>query len=245
MNQKLFSSGYVEKLKTKILDGSNISYYFQETFPVNEEFVFENPDIAIAELPTLKFPSSSNDLNNFENGKIIYEAYKHINPVQATDSRIWTYMTHVTFWDYMKERMKFSNINSDNASEYILKHFFIEKIQQRYLFDNHISALWWVCHETYDYNREDPYQLTREAFSMIDYTRDLIGSSLGLDKKFLHAFLETVIENSEIFSTNKEAKKRRLMRKMNFIAGRSILTTLDKEEIKNMISKFLPDIGKM
>jgi hypothetical protein len=241
MNLKLFSSGYIEKLKADAING-DCSIYYEDSFPFNPEFTFDNTDIHVSETPNLINPTSRDNLFNFENGKIIYEAYKNLNPVHATDSRIWTYMAHVTFWDYMKSRLKLSNAAAENVGQYILKHYFVEKIQQRYLLDNHIASLWWVCHETYDTHREDPYELTKEAFSMADYTRDVIGSSLGLYKNFLHAFLETVIENPQIFEKYKEGKKRLLMAKMNYFAGYSIVSSMSKSEIKNKLKSFIPDL---
>ena len=44
---------------------------------------------------------------DFENAKIIYEAFKDkINPVQASDLRLWAYLAHVQHWDYMFRRWK-------------------------------------------------------------------------------------------------------------------------------------------
>lgn len=42
---------------------------------------------------------------DFQNAKIIYEAFKgKLNPVQASDLRLWAYLAHVQHWDYMCKR---------------------------------------------------------------------------------------------------------------------------------------------
>ena len=44
---------------------------------------------------------------DFQNAKILFDAYKgKINPVQASDLRLWAYLAHVQHWDYMCKRWK-------------------------------------------------------------------------------------------------------------------------------------------
>src|SRR5437016_5621148 len=52
----------------------------------------------------LQIPQSKLDLLDLENTRIMYSALKHLTPVQASDPRLWAYLTHVTHWEYMRIR---------------------------------------------------------------------------------------------------------------------------------------------
>lgn len=52
----------------------------------------------------LIMPGSGDNHNDFENTKKIYTALKDLPFSIAIDERFWTYLTHVTFWKYMRER---------------------------------------------------------------------------------------------------------------------------------------------
>ena len=78
---------------------------------------------------------------------------------------------------------------------------------------------------------------------MLDYTRHLLPGYQGRSRQFTHAVLEFVIENEALFSKNKEAKVRFIMRKLNFIAGYRALATLSKQDIKELIGKYRGEIS--
>ena len=55
---------------------------------------------------------------DFQNAKIVYEAYKgKINPLQASDLRLWSYLAHVQHWDYMFARWKIDVPDEDESEQ--------------------------------------------------------------------------------------------------------------------------------
>jgi len=240
-SQKLFRSGTIEELKRKVHTGEIVQMYLKEESPFIEIDTLVNPDIQVPDNIELIVPDDQG-LHDFDNAQILYEAYKQMNSVQATDIRIWTYLSHVTFWKYMKKRRPIDSDFETDKSSYILNHWFIDKLNPASLFRQDISLLWWVAHVTYDELRKDPYELTKEAFSMLDYTRHLLPGTQGRNRNLLHAILEFVIENKELFSNYKESKVRFLMRKINFVGGYQILPSLNKDDIKNMLTTCKTDI---
>ena len=96
---------------------------------------------------------------------------------------------------------------------------------------------------TYDEGRKDPYELTKELFSMLDYTRTLIPGIQGRNKNFSWALLEFVLENEKIFSNYKENKIRFLMRKLNYVGGYKSLSSISKDEIKILFSNYTNELG--
>lgn len=237
--QKLFRSIYVARL-AEMLINSNGDNYLSDDFEYNKEA--EIPNIEIKVKPSELILPEGSHLYNFENSKIIFESYPNLNPVQATDPRLWTYLTHITYWKYMKARRLIEIQPLNRRVDYILEHWFVQKSSAQALLRNGISLLWWVSYLTYDETRKDHYELTKEAFSMLDYTRDLLSGTQGRNRDFTHAILEYVIENKNLFDGYKESKVRFLMRKANRIAGYKVFPGLPKSEIKSIFDEYRHDI---
>lgn len=241
MYLKLLTSPYVERLRRRAISGLDTDLYLKSQFELDSRNVRENPDIELMQPIAFRFPDS-NGFHDFENSKILFEALKQMNPTQATDYRIWTYLTHATFWEYMAKRSPVKDQPERERPAYILTHWFVNGINTMDLMRNNISSLWWCAYLTYDETRNDPYELTREVFTMLDYTRNLLPSTQGRNKNFTHALLEFVIENKEIFSKFKESKVRFLMRKSNFISGYKLMLNLSKDEIKNIFESYKNEV---
>lgn len=233
--QKLFRNGYVAELMKELTDG-RWKKYSLENFVYNEDGVIPNIEIMV-DSPRLILPELGNS-HDLENSKIFFEAYKQLSPVQATDIRMWTYLSHVTYWEYMIARRPVEKQPETKRTGYILTHWFIERVSASSLLRNEISLLWWVAYLTYDEKRENPYELTEEAFSMLDYTRHLLPGTQGRNKVFANALLEYVIENKKLFERYKESKVRFLMRKANYLAGYRVFPVITKGAIKDIFDKY-------
>ncbi len=105
--------------------------------------------------------------------------------------------------------------------------------------------LWWNVYLTYDERRKNPYELTEELFSMLDYTRHLLPGIQGRNRKFVIALLEFVIENPVVFDKYKEAKVRFVMRKANYLAGYKSFTALEKDDIKMILKKYKDELDRI
>jgi hypothetical protein len=235
--QKLLRNNCILRLKGKLSTEDGIEAYLNNELSISDEDLLVNTDIASPDNLKLSDPGSESDYE-FQNSKLIYEVYKQMTPVQATDVRIWTYLTHVTFWDYMKRRRPIEEQPADKRASYISEHWFVDRVSTAKLLRNDISLLWWTAYLTYDQDRTDPYELTKEAFTMLDYTRHLLPGTRGRNSNFVHAIFEFVIGNKNLFSHYKEGKVRFLMRQLNYIAGYKIIASLSKQGIKDYLSKY-------
>ena len=175
---------------------------------------------------------------DLENAKIIFKAYQDMNPMDATDIRMWTYLSHVTYWDYMRIRRPIKKQPDNKKAEYIISHWFIDSLSPGKLLRQDIAMLWWNVYLTYDDTRKNPYELTEELFSMLDYTRHLLPGIQGRNRNFVHALLEFVIENQNLFAKYKESRVRFILRKANYLAGYKSFTALNKEDIKSIFTKY-------
>lgn len=238
--QNIFRTGYIDILIKEATKPDGWKRYTQKSFEIDENETI--PNISIRKSPPkLKIPEKSNNYD-FENSKILYEAYKELSPVQATDTRLWVYLAHGPYWEYMQVRRPVEKQPIKKRGDYILTHWFIKSVSATYLLRQDISLLWWTAHLTYDEKLSDPYKLTKEAFSMLDYTRFLLPGTQGRSPKFTHALIEYVIENQKLFSKNKQDRVRLLMRKSNYMAGYKIFPSLSKKEIKSIFDDYKSDI---
>lgn len=241
--QKVLKNHVVDRLKRGLSSDTGVDNYLNNGIQITDNDLLVNQKLLVS-VPKLFVPKDREDFE-YQNAILIYEAYKMMSPVEATDVRLWTYLTHITFWDYMKARRPVQSQPSDKRIEYIIEHWFVDKISTAKLLRNDISLLWWVAYLTYDKDRRDPYELTREVFTMLDYTRHLLPGTQGRNRIFVKALLEYVIENKELFTAHKEGKVRFLMRQTNYIAGYRVLPNLSKNETKEALDRYRSQLSSV
>ena len=73
-----------------------------------------------------------------QNARIIFEVYKDkINPLQASDLRLWAYLAHVKHWKYMTKRWKIDVPDDEEEQEQegkSPKEKTIDRVKSRYFF---------------------------------------------------------------------------------------------------------------
>lgn len=245
MTQRIFKNAYVEKLKTALAGPRGLDRYLSGDVehPELEMWIKRDLKDVSASGFTLKDPELPGKTNDLENAIAFYEELKNMTPTQATDHRLWAYYCHGPFMEFLRKRRPIEKQEEKQRVRFVLDHWFVENPGPAAFKSNDIFLFWWGPYITYDKDREDPFELTRELFSMLDYTRHLLPGYQGRSRQFTHAVLEFVIENDGLFSKNKEAKVRFIMRKLNFIAGYRALATLSKQDIKDLIGKYRDEIS--
>lgn len=241
--QKLFRSTYVETLISDLRDRGLYRNYLGDTFVYDESEVIVKTTVK-SDSPALLIPKDGN-MYDLDNGKIIFEAYRDMDPLDATDARMWTYLSHVTYWDYMRVRRPIEKQPDNKKAEYIINHWFIDSLNPGKLLRQDLAMLWWNVYLTYDDTRKNSYELTEELFTMLDYTRHLLPGTQGRNRDFVHALLEFVIENPDLFTKYKETKVRFIMTKSNYLAGYRSFTSLSKDDIKSIFAKYKNEVTKI
>ncbi|PIZ64392.1 hypothetical protein COY15_05135 [Candidatus Roizmanbacteria bacterium CG_4_10_14_0_2_um_filter_39_12] len=244
--QKVFKSNFIAQL-VKGLETNNdsiIKLYEKEIFPITEEDCLIDIRVTVPDEIKLVIPDKKN-LYSFENAKIVFNLFKSLPLIKASDPGLWTYLTHFTFWKYMKKRWPIEEQSNEKKGSFILEHWFVKNVGAADLARNGISSLWWGSYLTYDESKEDPYELTEQLLSMLDFYRTLIGGVQGRNKEFTHAILEFIIENKDLFKDKKETKVRLIMRRANAIGGYKLFTSLSKNQIKNIFSEFITELSNV
>lgn len=227
----VFKTRFIEECKLSIKNDKKIDLYFGEKFHFNQDDIFNNKEFGIERLPELILPEKNNN-HNAENAIRLYESLKSLNQTLASDVRFWTYLAHVTYWKYMQVRFPIDQQPREKRAAYIMSHWHIDSLNTANLTRHHgISSLWWGAFRTYDDTRKDPFELTKELFSMLDYTTHLMSGTQGRNQEFFRAVLEFVVDNQELFAMYKETKIRFIMRSMNRTGGYKIFAGMSKESI--------------
>lgn len=148
--QRTFSKEYTSVLKQKVKSGNTVTYGL-------DKFEFEENGRDVYPLQNVRKENVILDASksDFDNAVQLYESFKSLPPFIASEEALWTYLTHVEHFNYVKERWK---INSESSSDLILKRFFYSS---SVAMDNAISRLWWGTHLTKDETLDDPYKYTR------------------------------------------------------------------------------------
>lgn len=222
--------------------GPALDHYLDGQLRPAAKETLRHPEMPSVEGVKFVMPGDAPDFE-FRNCVALHEALP-VSPLIATDPRLWTFLAHVTFAEYMRKRRPVERQPAGNRSPYVIRHYYVEHVSTKSLLLNDISMLWWIAQLT-KVPGKDPYRLTREVFTMLDYTRHLLSGSQGRNEALRHAVLEFVVENKPLFSSFKAEKVRFIMRRLNFVAGYCVFSTLSKAEIKALIAEHTDEIGQV
>lgn len=181
-----------------------------------------------------------------ENVKLLYLSMRGLTDSDATDERLWSGLSHGTFWSFMQNnllqglqlnpRLKF------NKGLVLNRYFFniAENGRKRSLYINNLAKLWWAGRLTYDKDdTTDPFKaltLFETAFS----------------HKIINTFSSNFMANSEIrfavFDTGLYLQNKGitikgdtlipLLKFLNQLGGSIILDVFSREELKEMLIKW-------
>ncbi len=240
MKQNIFRTRYVKKLKKDVLSGVIVRHY------KSKEFVYDRKEVlSVQNIITPKGLLSSLDVkNDYKTAIAIYEAYSDLEPIQASDERLWSYLTHVDLYPYMIERWpEVYNGTTTNPTKYIFDHWFLSSSAQSNLLRHALSSLWWSVHLSVDEERTNKYELTEILFRQLDFpTRTLGTYKLGRHKEAVLGILEFIQENEDLFKSKFETKTRFVTKHLNVIGGVKPLSYFKRNYFKSELAKVLDSI---
>lgn len=232
--QKIFTSGYVRELKDDVSNGISLQFYDEAEFIFDEERILEMPNIYEPE--NLNGRLRVND--DYTSAIVIYEAYKNLTPLQASDERLWTYLSHADLFSYLQERWK-----SEKTPNYVIEHWFIKSISQNNLLADNLAGMWWAVYLSVDKKKADKYELTKILFRQRDFAFRTLGTyKLGRHREGVKGILEFIEENETLFSTKFEAKTREVTRFLNIYGGTKPIPYFGKDAIKEILKTNLDRI---
>lgn len=183
-----------------------------------------------------------------KNAVRIYDAFKEkLNPVQASDIRLWAFLAHSVYWDYMRERWSI-NIAFEEDEDYIEKDKIVSRIGTRYFYEaskgkafvrQGIARLYWSAYLTYDVeNTNNPYELTEFFLSKQDIFAVSTERSLARNKALLLAALRVLKEYGDL----KRNVIRQYFLRLNQAGGIIVLDSLSKESAYDLARRTLNNV---
>lgn len=234
---KVFTYDYVNELQRNVEIKEKFDSYKLEKFPYQEKFPKGSTGVYIPFAFELKNPEKGNNFD-LDNSIAFYEEAKGINPTLASDPRLWTYLTHVRFFHYMKNRWPIDDL--ENPKNRLIDRYHLKYLKLESLTRNGLSRLWWFAHLTIDNNRKDKFELTRTLLVRADLTVGILERALGSNRNIRIAILEFLAENEDI--RDNEDKSRNLLIQLNLYGGVKNLPYLVTNEIKNVLRKIKTEI---
>jgi len=238
--QKIFRSSYISQLKNNLKNGISVHLYKNKEFEYNKEKELL--------LPTVYKPigllEKMDENNDFKSAIALYEAYKDFTPIQASDERFWTYLTHVDLFPYMQRKWNKHIVGKvDNEIKYIMDHWFLKSTSHSELMRHTLSGFWWSVHLSIDNERADKYELTQILFR----NQTLRTRTMGTYSFFRHK--EAVIGFLEFFKENdfKEFEKTHQIftRYINLVGGTKPLGYFDRTFYINELNKIKTKISQI
>lgn len=240
MEINVFTYGYVADLLRNVKVKMDFSPYYSKCFPHEENYPKGRSGIIIPD--DFKLINSENGKHfDLENSIALYEKISGVSPAVASDERLWTYLTHVLFWEYMKSRWPIDNTGKkDDIKGRIINRYFLKGSNLETLSRNGISRLWWYAHLTVDESRSDKYELTRVLLERADIAVGLLERAFGANDSIRKSFLKFLQKNDDIRKS--EAKTRSLLKLINLAGGVRNLPGLNEDDLLVLFGKIKKEI---
>jgi hypothetical protein len=233
MKLSFFSRKIVSRLHDKA--GENMERYgtpeWLDAFAGAEAYIFESSQV-VDPAPELLVDPDDRTRYDAENARRVFSWLRTLTPALAMEERLWAYLTHCVFPDYMSARWP-------ATKESI--------VQERYLLDgasfgalsrNGISRLWWSAFLTRDPSREDPFELTNTLFVNQDVYVSVLERSLSKCPGVRTTVLEYIRDNYAALSQRNFGKRiQTLLRELNLLGGVAILDALPPEAVSAYLEK--------
>lgn len=238
--QLIFKEKYIHKLKDDVSSGNSLEFYKDKNFIFDDSQLLVLPNVH-----SINIIDKLDENDDFNSAIIIYEALK-LEPIQASDERLWVYLAHVDLYSYMIKRWPgVYNGVAPNPKKYILDHWFLSSTSQNNLLRHAISGLWWAVHLSVDKSSDDDkYALTKILFRQLDFATRTLGTyMLGRHKEAVVGILEFIQENDDLFKDKFQDKTRFITEHLNYVGGVKPIAYFDRDFFKIELQKIKDQIA--
>ena len=229
--QRTFSDTYANQLQYEAKQGIGIERYTKPVFEYDKGQVLIIPTIEQPE-GLLNKMKASDDLAS---AKALYNAYKDITPLQASDESFWTYLTHVDLYPYVRERNDAVLEEDFNDAKYIDNYFFHGFGSLIY---HPLAGLWWDVHCTIDPDSTDPYKYTDYLFRDYGLRVTYMGRySLFRHKEQVFGILDFLMKNEDVASEHFRQRSRWISQYFNKLGAAKQLRSLNRDFFSSELEK--------
>jgi hypothetical protein len=178
------------------------------------------------------------------NGPTVFEYVGALDPSNASDPRLWTFMAFSTYRTYMEERWPLA-AESKNWKNRAQRRWLLRGTTRGWLVRHGIARLWWVTNLTYDAKCEyplskvddDPYAYTRAVFRNEDRINALFDREAGAISSVVRSVLEHAGKNT---TYGRDDHVRAVMKELTLVMGFRDLGVLSATDLDELIEEVRP-----
>lgn len=186
--------------------------------------------------PTLNFimnEERDKKATDFENSKLIYNAFKNLTESQASDFRLWGGIAvNENVYDYLKYRW-------EDTDRTIIYRVVYRDSGKRGLMYHGIARLWWYAHLTFDEEKEDNFELTEFTFKYPHIMEKMIYRNFSNSRSIRMAIIEGVKKYVDEGGKYQTKKLDSLYKHISLLSGVNLLDIIPQEKIKDISYDFL------
>ncbi|MBC6444488.1 MAG: hypothetical protein GDA50_03525 [Alphaproteobacteria bacterium GM202ARS2] len=171
-----------------------------------------------------------------ENALKVYENLKNLSPKQASDERVWAYMTHIEAKDYTYNRWIKGSSEEDVKRRIASRYFLpdIRSLKSR----NAISRLWWLGHAAHKVTPDAPNEflevmlLEQDIFASV-FERPTMETNIGILTCIYKRLRESFEKGDGLL---KREAYREWLKRLNFEGGVRLLDALSPEQLQQLVN---------
>ena len=172
-----------------------------------------------------------------------YRALKNLTPQQATDPRLWVYLTHFVFWDYARHRWPV-DVEKKDAVNRIQSHYHLNDSVRSMVRDNAISRLWWMAHICSRFESRPLEDVLQALLFKEDVRKEIIErGTFPRSRPVFRVLMKFVLLS---FDRNQELHQRdnfrRLCKELNRIGGVCVLDSLSESDLEKKVARIIMDM---
>lgn len=234
MTLPFFSRHFVLRLREEARN--NVAKYGGETgwlttFAGTEQCIYLSAQV-VGPPPILVMETSANPEHDADNAILVYRWLEQLSPSVAMQERLWSYMTHWPFAEYMASRWP---VDSETD---VKRRYLLEGPTFAALARNGISRLWWAAYLTREVGRVDEFELTRVLFSRQDIQVSLLERSLGKCRHVRVAVLEFLRTHQEWFGAQNFGRRiQLLLKEINLEGGVTLLDAMPPDALAELLKR--------
>ena len=185
--------------------------------------------------PQLLTSETNNARNDAENAQRVFGWLRSLTPTLAMEERLWAYLTHIVFAEYMHARWPAEKADA------VTRRYLFEGKASRALSRNGIARLWWAAYLTEDAGEDDPFVLTRVLFRDQNIQVALLERNIGKCPRVRAAFLKYIRDNETALASGQFGRRIQILtRELNLLGGVYLLDALPHDVLRAHIE----DIAK-
>lgn len=251
MKQKAFKPIFADNLKSKVSE--NLSKYNNPDYDWGKEaqeadaiieLDFEEPDLS----GMMEYADNSRAKNDFFAGKILFESFSHLTPLQAAQTHLWQYLSHVVLYKYMYTRW-FGRWKDDKQTQFSANNVKEHWFYGQGIIRNWLEGLFWSFYCT-AIPLEDgtfDYTYTEQLFSIQKLRDRGIGAATyvisnpaavrGMIKFYIDELAKKEVDpDTSVFDKHFEYRTDKCIQLINQLGGVVDLAAYDEYDFYNFLN---------